>query len=277
MAARDGWNWLAWYQAHEDGNGYVHDYQRVGAVLVSDGEMDSTDAYAGTFLSATEAMYDATGDQARLSTLSGGIAGAIRAIESTQDVDGLTWATPSWHVKYLMDQAETYAGLMSASRIAIALDDVPLSLRATLDAQRMRGGVSTLWNSRDDSFDWAVDAQGVRTSTNWSLLYPDAMQQMWAVAYGLADPTQARSMIDTLTRTEPRWNDPTATAQFAVGWARVGYWPAATWAIAREGGDVMSSLDSIRYAATTANRSWPFTTGVAGQLMVAEAPPLAAP
>jgi hypothetical protein len=239
--------------------------------------MDSTDAYAGTFLSATEAMFDATGNQARLSALSGGIAAAISAIESTQDVDGLTWATPSFHVKYLMDQAETYAGLMAASRIAIALDDVPLSLRATLDAQRMRTGVATLWNSRDDSFDWAVDAQGARTTTNWSLLYPDAMQQMWAIAYGLADPTQAQSMIETLTRTEPSWNDPTATAQFAVGWARVGYWPAATWAIARAGGDAMPSVDSIRYAAGVANRSWPFTTGVAGQLMVAEAPPLAAP
>jgi len=38
------------------------------------------------------------------------------------DADGLTWAKPSWHVKYLMDQAEVYAGLVAAIDAELATE-----------------------------------------------------------------------------------------------------------------------------------------------------------
>ena len=47
--AGGAWQWLQWYAAHEDSNGYVTD---------EDGTMDSTDAYAGTFLLAARADGD---------------------------------------------------------------------------------------------------------------------------------------------------------------------------------------------------------------------------
>ena len=114
----------------------------------------------------------------------GEIAGAVRAIESTQDSDGLTWAKPSWHVKYLMDQAETYAGLVAAANIGDTLRMPKLAAHARGDARRLRAGVAKLWNPRVDAYDWAVHGDGVHAVTNWSVLYPDAMQQAWAVAFG---------------------------------------------------------------------------------------------
>jgi hypothetical protein len=274
-AADTAWRWLAWYQAHEDAHGYVDDYQRVGIALRSNGTMDSTDAYAGTFLLAVESVFQATGDHARLNSLRRGIEGAVRAIESTQAADGLTWAKPSWHVKYLMDQAETYAGLVAAANLGDALRAPKLEAHALSDARRMHAGVARLWNPRVGAYDWAVHGDGARASTNWSVLYPDAMQQAWAVAFGVLDGTRAHQLLATLTRMQPQWATPTAIATIGSARTRVGYWAAATWALRREGTSPAARIHSIRHAALSANRAWPFTSGVAGQLMVAEAAPLA--
>jgi hypothetical protein len=274
-AARTAWRWLGWYQAHEDARGYVFDYAETVSGLRSKGTMDSTDAYAGTFLLATESVFQATGDRARLRSLRRGIRGAVRAIESTQAADGLTWAKPSWHVKYLMDQAETYAGLVAASNLADTLRMPKLAARARTAARRLRGGVAKLWNPRVKAYDWAVHGDGARAATNWSVLYPDAMQQAWAVAFGLVDGPRAHGLLDTLAHAQPQWSQPSATATIGSARARVGYWAAATWALRRDGRNPTARVQSIRKAALSANRAWPFTSGDAGQLMVAEAAPLA--
>jgi hypothetical protein len=128
------WRWLAWYQAHQDADGFVTDYRRSGGAMVSTGDMDSTDAFAGTFLLAARAALKASGDKARLATLRRGVGLAVHAIEATQDHDGLTWAKPAWRVKYLMDQAETYAGLRAAAgELAHAQGDQALADRAMDD------------------------------------------------------------------------------------------------------------------------------------------------
>src|SRR5580658_879522 len=53
--AAAAWKWLSWYQAHQDAQGFVTDYTVDGDTEVSTGTMDSTDAYAGTFLIAARA------------------------------------------------------------------------------------------------------------------------------------------------------------------------------------------------------------------------------
>ena len=275
-AATTAWRWLGWYQAHQDADGYVGDYVQTATGLWPNGNMDSTDAYAGTYLLAVESMYLATGDRARVLALRRGIQGAVRAIESTQDVDGLTWAKPSWHVKYLMDQAETYAGLVAAANLGDALGMPKVAARATLDAHRLRAGFARLWNPRVGAYDWAVHGNGARAATNWSVLYPDAMQQAWAVAFGLSNGARSDRLVDTLSRRQPQWSSPQATATIgsaspaasATGPRQPGRCAAA--AGARQPGSARSAA-----AALATHRAWPFTSGDAGQLMVAEAPPLA--
>ncbi|MCA1845718.1 MAG: hypothetical protein LC792_21490, partial [Actinobacteria bacterium] len=157
--------------------------------------MDSTDAYAGTFLLATRMAYRVSGDRAHLARLGAGIAGAVKAVEATQQSDGLTWAKPSWKVKYLMDQAETYAGLNAGAELATALGNTTLSDRARSDARRMSSGVANLWNSGVGAYDWAVHEDGARVRTDWSLLYSDSLQQPWAVAFGLVEASRASTLM----------------------------------------------------------------------------------
>jgi hypothetical protein len=270
--AADAWNWLSWYQAHQDANGYATDYTIVGGVPVSTGDMDSTDAYAGTFLLAARDTWKATGDTARLATIHAGITAAVYAIESTQDADGLTWAKPSWHVKYAMDEAETYAGLRAAIDLAKVLGDSALASRASTDASRLKNGFAKLWDSATGAYDWALHADGARQTTNWKVLYPDALQQLWPVAFGLVTGSRASALVTRFAQEQPLWDQPAATALFDSGPQPVGYWPVAGWAFDRVGKSARAAqaAASIRSAALAVARAWPFTTASAGQLIVLE-------
>jgi hypothetical protein len=262
------WRWLRWYQAHQDASGFVTDYQVTAGSEVSTG-MDSTDAYAGTFLFAVRATWEATRDRSQLRALLPGIAAAVAAIEATQDSDGLTWAKPTWHVKYLMDEAEAYAGLQAATGMARTLDDSRLKTSAASAAARLRTGTARLWNHRLGAYDWAVHADGARHPTSWSVLYPDAMEQVWPVAFGLVTGVRARYLMGRFAAAQPNWDLPTALARFDSGPAPVGYWAVPAWAFARIGdlAGAGTALGRIRTSALAIGRAWPFTPSDAGQLL----------
>jgi len=266
------WNWLRWYQAHENAQGFVTDYALSNGVMTSTNDMDSTDSYAGTFLLAAREAYRAKKDVARLNTLAAGVTGAVHAIEATQDVDGLTWAKPTWHVKYLMDQSEAYAGLLAAVDVATTMGNSALAQEASADASRMAAGVAKLWNTTTAAYDWAVQSDGSHVPTNWSLLYSDSLQQAWAVAFGLTSSTQGSTLLAKFNSSQPNWLLPAATAQFSSGPSTVGYWPVAGWGFGALGNPLAATAASdIRSGALAVNRAWPFTTGNAGELILLEA------
>jgi len=265
------WSWLHWYAGHQDSNGFVTDYNvDASGVETSTGDEDSTDAYAGTYLSALRAAYAVDPDWSQLSSLHPSIAAAVGAIEATQDTDGLTFAKPSWPVKYLMDQAETYDGLVSADELAGALGDRVLAHRSQTDAAAMKTGIASLWDAPTGGYDWAKS--GGVTTTDWTQLYPDAMEQAWIAGSPAISTTRARQLVNTLEQAQPLWDSPTATANVNGGAGTVGYWAVAGWGLLRVGqtGPALAAADSIRTAALDANRDWPFTTGDAGELIVLE-------
>jgi hypothetical protein len=263
------WRWLLWYQAHQTASGFVTDYQVVSGQEVSTGDMDSTDAYAGTFLLALRQAWQVSGTLGHLTQLAPGLSGAVAAIEATQDSDGLTWAKPTWHVKYLMDQAETYAGLRAAADMAQALGNTSLAARASDDADQMLSGVGGLWNPSTASFDWAVDDQGTHQVTNWAYLYPDSLEQVWAVAYGLATTDRGQAIMSHFDSAHPVWDRPAALDRFSSGRSSVGYWPVAGLALLQVGQTARAALAAsrIQAAATAVGNRWPFTTAIAGGLI----------
>lgn len=267
-AAEAGWRWAEWYQAHQDVNGFVTDYVEAPSGLRSTGRFDSTDAYAGTYLMAVSDLVDATGDLTRLAGVGTGVRNAVSAIQATQDTDGLTWATPSWRVKYLMDQAETFGGLVAAVHLADLLGDPTLRATAESSATRLRDGVARLWNPATQAYDWAVHGNGARQATRWQLLYPDAMQQAWAVAFGLDPGGHAVEILDRLQREHPGWASPSGRSRTDRGMVPTGYWAVATWALARTGRATSDASVTIRSDAARAGRVWPYTSAVAGQQLV---------
>ncbi|MEV1289503.1 hypothetical protein [Micromonospora sp. NPDC049679] len=54
------WRWLSWYGKHQDADGFVTDYViNADGTVTSTGDMDSTDAYAGTFLLSAHRIVEA--------------------------------------------------------------------------------------------------------------------------------------------------------------------------------------------------------------------------
>ncbi len=267
------WRWLSWYQAHQDAAGFVTDYEVTGGTETSTQTYDSTDAYAGMFLAAAGSVWQADPDQSRLKGLARGIAKAVAAVEATQTADGLTWATPGYHTKLLMDNAEAYGGLRSAVTLATALGDSALATRAAADARRVAAGVASLWNPHSGGFDWAAGAGKTSSAPSWTVLYPDAMENVWAIAYGLATPAQAASILSHLGRTQPWWTEPDQSASIGtdghVSQQPVGYWPVGGWALNLTGqrSQALSAAAIIGTGAAAERRTWPFTTADAGELI----------
>jgi hypothetical protein len=277
------WRWLTWYAAHQDEHGYVADYRRTGDGLESIGDTDSTDAASGIFLIATWAA-SALGpaDLPRLRALWPQVILAVSAIESTMDSDGLTWAKPSWHVKYLMDNAEALAGLDAAAAMARPGNDPALGRRAAADAKRIRAGIASLWNPATGAYDWALHASGVRIPADWTVLYPDSVEQAWAVAFGAVPAARAKQLMSTFQVSQPNWDRPGATANYYDGYvypSSVGFWPIAALALQRVGraGSALAGARNIRDGAWAIDRRSPFGSGSQGQLIGVESGQLVMP
>lgn len=265
------WRYLDWYAGHQDSRGFITDYTVTrSGTLRSTGDMDSTDAYAGTYLLAVRAVHAQAGDSERLATLHRSITKAVAAIRATQDRDGLTWAKPSWRVKYLMDQAETLAGLRAATALAQELGDQRLAATSSTAARRLQHGIDSLWNPSIGAYDWAKHSDGTRVATHWNRLYPDATQQAWAVAFGAAPTKRSAQLMATFTKKQPTWDQPTRAAWVDGATRPAGYWSVVGLALDRTGrtADAAEGLRSIRRAAVSGQRAWPFTPSDSGQLIL---------
>jgi len=270
------WDWLHWYATNEQpSTGFVFDATMSfpfigGEASTSLGSMDSSDAYAGTFLLAAYDTSIADPDVAALDNLAPGISGAVNAIEETQQPDGLTWATPTYQMAYLMDNTEAHAGLLGAARLEVLLNDPAAAASDEASASRMEAGIQSLWNPATDSFDWADTASGAQ-ATIWSDLYPDAAEQAWAVGLGAATPAQASDLMSEVANQEPQWDNPTASAAFeGSSSSTVGYWPGIGWGfdVAGQTASAQTGAASIGVATSAAQNAWPYTTQDAGQMIV---------
>lgn len=267
------WRWLQWYAGHQSSSGYVDDYKRSGDDFVDSDTSDSTDGTSGIYLLAVwAASTEVPGQLTHLRRLWPSVRLAVSAIESTFASDGLTWALPTWHVKYLMDNSEALGGLDAAYAMARLMHDSSLASRARGDAIRIQRGIGGLWDPATNAYDWARHENGDVATNDWSVLYPDSVEQAWAVAFGAVPSDRAVALMSTLHGEEPNWDQPTATANYYDGTVyphEVDFWSIVGWAFAAVG-DANGAADgaaNIRAGAWAMNRQLPFTDGFEGQLI----------
>jgi hypothetical protein len=271
------WRWIGWYAGHMDAQGYVTD-QNVGPAPgfreTSTGDEDSTDAYAGTFLLALRATFQASGDRAHLRRYAGAIAQAVAAIRSTQQPDGLTWAKPTYQAKLLMDQAESYAGLRAAQDLAATLGNVALAATASSSAAALKAGVAGLFldGSSPPAYAVASFEDGTIAQPSAKIYYPDATSQIWLVAVGnwmsprspLISAARASAIASTFAARWPQWSQPGSLVRFDSGSHPVDYWPLAAGPLATGA----SGATAIVTYAHGHGFAWPFSVGSAGQALL---------
>ncbi len=197
---------------------------------------DSTDAYAGTFLTLV-AEY-ARADPAdhgflRSPAVRADLESIAGAVAATRGPSGLTAATPTYAAEYLMDNVEAQRGIADYGWLLQAVLAEPAAAqRRFAEAGRMRDAIEArLWlaGRAGGMYGWATD----QLTPSWDTWFPDSMAQLWPVLDGLADEGRRAQLWAAFSRRWPTWtrsrpqygaidveHDPNASVAYAA--ARVG-------------------------------------------------------
>jgi hypothetical protein len=188
-------DYILWYFDHlnypdRDGlTGTIYDYRldNNGKEISTD-NYDSTDGYAGTFLYLLNIYCRQTGDKDLIDERWEKIKDIAYLIPYLHGEDGLSRAKfkSKDNVKYLMDNCEAFAGIMSFNELAIRTGRTSDPFYVETVSNIRKGILETLYNSDLKNFHWAVDDK-VKHVSNWSTLYPDAVAQIFPIYFGLLD------------------------------------------------------------------------------------------
>ncbi len=225
--------WMQWYIKHLNwpdkyglyGTTYDYTVSSPDGPETSLGTMDSTDSYAATFLSLAWAAWQ-TGDP--------NLQSYIKSIDYQLDViggvdvqtmqsDGLTWALPDYHIKFLEDNTEVYRGLKDLSLLYAAMGEPTKASYYAAKATLVLNGINSMWMSGAGA--WAVykDGYGNLAAPNWGTWYPDATAQLYPVFNGVAAASDPRSqtVYARFNNAYPGWDSLSFPSSFP--WALVGY------------------------------------------------------
>jgi hypothetical protein len=194
---------------------------------------DSTDAYAGTFLSLAYAYYQ-TGDPAAQSYItsiqppnSNRLDYVGEVIISTKQSSGnnLTWARPDYNIEYLMDNCQAYRGLRDLANLYTAYGLTSQASFYNTHADQMLNGIQTaLWNSANGDYYWYTTDTGTSGTVNWNNFYPDAVSQVFPIALGVIKPTDQRA-INIWNTFQSHWKNQWTTLSTGdqYPWVIIGY------------------------------------------------------
>lgn len=121
--------WLKWYAHHQLADGSINDWVGANGFLIDSGNRDSVDSYAATYLLACYRYQQAYGSLP--ADVLPAVTKAFDSMFSLRQSDGLTWALPNYHSKFLMDNTEVFAGAVAAQSLFAHYGDAPRKSRAS--------------------------------------------------------------------------------------------------------------------------------------------------
>ncbi|HEY6249458.1 MAG TPA: Ig-like domain-containing protein [Candidatus Angelobacter sp.] len=224
-------NWMKWYINHLNWPdrwglyGSIYDFNYNNGALTSHNNADSTDSYAATFLSLAWAFYS-TGDagaQSFVKTLAYQLDAIGQVIIKTSDADGLTWAKPDYHIKYLMDNAEVYRGLRDLALLwQNGFHDLGKADYYNAAANKMYSSLVKMYLG-GGKWAWYKDALGRLPAPNLGKWYPDATAQMFPVMQGVLPGTDSRAIAtyNTFNSAWPGWPNLSFNSQDPFPWVMI--------------------------------------------------------
>ncbi|MBC7327353.1 hypothetical protein H5T87_04470 [bacterium] len=192
--------WLEWYVKHLNPDGTIYDYKGSPSELNPTMDYDSSDAYAGTFITAIWFAYSVKPDKLFLKKIYPAVKKAIEGIKLTLQDDNLTFAKLTHPVKYLMDNVETWQGLHYAGKIAELLgfrDDARYF--SQLASSMLDSLEKQFWDAENHCYAWAIYTNGAKASglKRW---YPEQMANLMAIAW--LPPSSRRKELYVFLRKE---------------------------------------------------------------------------
>jgi hypothetical protein len=184
--------YIIWYlESLNDGDkdgltGTIYDFRVAGdGSLSPTNDYDSVDGYAGTFLYLLKMYYDKTGDRDLLTAHWEKIENVAYLISYLQDDDGLTHVTAKQKVKYLMDNAESYAGVSAYLALGNAVGKGDRKYYEEVRASIRTGIQEVMYDEKRGNYIWALNGKE-RFISNMNKFYPDAYANILLFAYDLS-------------------------------------------------------------------------------------------
>ncbi|WP_152391977.1 S-layer homology domain-containing protein [Paenibacillus guangzhouensis] len=257
--------YMDWYFAHlnegkgpDAPDGSVYDY-----VVETDRQtetptldFDSTDSYASTFLNVLRKYAEVTGDTAYVAEHKEQVLKIASAMLSTQEADGLTWAKPTYRVKYLMDNTEVYRGLIDMAWIAEHIfGDTAEAARFEAIKEQVHTAIqSELWLEQKNMYSPGKTDSGTLLNPDWRTFYADATAQISPIWAGVIAPDSERAiqLYNSFNEHHPGW--PTLAKSDAFPWAIL----ASAAALMGDKVRVDQFLQSIEATYVDKDHPWPW-------------------
>lgn len=268
-------DYMDWYFAHlnrvetdSTPAGSVYDYivETDRQTETPTNDFDSTDSYASTFINLLRKYAEVTGDHQYLIDHKEDILLVASAMLSTMQEDGLTWAKPSYPVKYLMDNTEVYKGLKDLVWICneIFKDPEAAAIYDQHQTDVYQGIQNGLWLSEKNMYSHGKTGDGTLLNPDWNTFYADATAQLFPIWTGVIDPKseEALSIYNTFNEYHPGW--PVLEKSDAFPWALIAY----TAAIMGDKIRVDQFLESVKTTYIDENHPWPWYVMESGVTML---------
>jgi hypothetical protein len=263
--------WIGWYLRNlnwPDYNGLhgsIHDYwvnpltgeQRlVIDPLTGEGRYDSTDAYAGVFLSLLREYAEVVpGGRDLIRRHRYEMDVIANVVLATWHDNDLTGARPDWDGEYLLDNIESERGLADYAWIAREiLGDDALGAYWQDHAERLEAAIEReIWFEDRQMYGWASD----QPNPSWDVFYADAVVQAWPIIHGYGDAARRQMLWERFDASWPLWT----TSIDNPGTPDLQPW-AALAAAALAVGDRQGALDWLAGSEAhwvTRGRPWPWS------------------
>jgi hypothetical protein len=270
-------HYMDWYFAHLNRlatsttpAGSVYDYF-IGTdkqTEASTGEFDSTDSYASTFLDVLRKYAEVTGDTTYLQQHKSDILLIADAMIATQQADGLTWAKPSYPVKYLMDNTEVYRGLGAIEWLCeTVFGDSTAAASYRKHKEDVYSAIQGLWSDTRQTYAYAKMNDDSLLYPDWNSFYADATSQLFPIWTGVIAPDSERALhlYNMFNEHHPGW--PQLNKSDAFPWAIIAY----TAALMGDKTRVDQFLESVKTTYIDRSHPWPWYVMESGVTMLAAA------
>ena len=172
--------WLGWCAKTQAADGYWNDFEGSIAGYRDNGKVDAWDSSAAMFL-LVAGRYHRAGGKATPAVVAAAKR-ALKCIEMVTDRDGMTWATPTHKVKFLMDNIEVYAGLQAGGEFFTAVGAKVEAAKARTQAGRIGERLPAYWMPADGWFAYALHQNGTFEG-GLKRSYPHGLAQLFGVAF----------------------------------------------------------------------------------------------
>ncbi len=186
--------WLEWRARNQTRDGYWNDFEGTVSAYRNNGKVDAWDSSAAMFLLVAGRHRSAGGETTPAVMVAA--RRALNCIGKVGDSDGLTSASPTYKVKFLMDNVEVYAGLRAAAGLFNAAGASAEARKASDRADLIARRLPAYWRPADGLFAYALHPKG---SFEVGLVesYPHGLAQLFGIGF-IAPKAEAWAAIGTL-------------------------------------------------------------------------------